>query len=35
MDIAAAVSITLAKAVRWRRRFLLIGLASLEKMRRV
>lgn len=31
IDIAAALSITLAKAARWRKRFLLKGLAGLEK----
>lgn len=31
IDIAAALSITLAKASRWRKRFLLKGLAGLEK----
>ena len=31
IDIAAALSITLAKAARWRKRFLRKGLAGLEK----
>jgi len=31
IDIAASLFITLAKAARWRKRFLLKGLAGLEK----